>query len=227
MLDRASRVSPHPLQGSASALAEPLRSERTTPALPPYCLVLAGGKSKRLGRDKVAEEIGGECMLGRTTALAGHYSGEVLVSGRDPEPLGIEARWLADEVVGIGPMGGIIGGLARLNTSLLVLACDLPLLDETTLDRLIAAWRERPEGTLMTTFLQSATGFIESLVAIYEPDALPFLRQAATDGCYKMSRVLPAERRHHIPYGDEEASPFFNINYPADLALLKRLTREA
>lgn len=189
----------------------------------PVGYVLAGGKSTRLGTDKVVLPYSGGTLLTRTVELAGRFCAEVWISGRNPGGAGPDRPWIEDEEPGLGPLGGILTGLVRLDRPLLVLACDLPLLDGDTVARLLQARAARPAEAVMTTFRQRETGWIESLVAVYEPQATPFLRRAADEGVYKLSRALPPEVRHHVPYSQAEASPFFNINFPADLAMLRRV----
>lgn len=180
-------------------------------------MVLAGGKSRRLGRDKAAVELDGCPMLARMVSLARRFCPRVAVSGRDPSPLVTGVPWFLDEEPGLGPIGGIVTALERYATPCLVLSCDLPLLDEETLERLMAAWRNKPQAAVMTTFLQPSTGFIEALVSVYEPQAAPILRGAKEKGCRKLSRAIPPELRHHVPYAMDEAGAFFNVNTPADL----------
>jgi len=193
-------------------------------------MVLAGGRSRRLGQDKVLLLQDGETFLARSVGLLTRHCAPVLVSGRDPAVpdergvrTGVDARWLPDAVAGIGPMGGIIAGLRELARPLVVIACDLPLLDDRTLARLLAFRESRPSTALMTTFLQRETGFIESLVAVYEPGALEYLEASCEQGIYKLSRALPRELRHELPYSQEEAAVFFNINRPQDLEQLVEL----
>lgn len=76
---------------------------------------------------------------------------------------------------------------------------------------------------LMTTFSQVETGYIESLVAVYDPAALPRLETAVARNLNKLSLIFPRETRLEVPYTQDEALPFFNINYPADLALLREM----
>lgn len=186
-------------------------------------VILAGGKSRRLGQDKVALPLSGESLLSRTVHLAQAVCEDVYVSGRDPHAHGLELPWFPDDHPGVGPMGGILTALHRLKRPVLALACDQPLLDCETVWRLVHERERRPDGAVMTTYRQQETGYIEALVAIYEPAALPHLERAARDGDYKLSRVLPPKIRHHIDYRQNDASVFFNINFPADLAVLRRL----
>ena len=185
---------------------------------PDTAVILAGGKSLRLGRDKAAVEIEGQPMLARMVALASRFCPTVAISGRDPAPLVTGVPWFLDEAPGLGPMGGIITALERFRTPCLVLSCDLPLLDAGTLETLLEALRVRPVHAVLTTFEQTETGFIEALVSVYEPEAAALLRRANEEGCRKLSRAIPAACRHCVPYSVKESRPFFNVNTPAELA---------
>jgi molybdopterin-guanine dinucleotide biosynthesis protein A len=184
-------------------------------------LILAGGKSRRLGRDKVSQTVGGASLLERTASLAGLLCGEVWVSGRDPRELGLDLPWLPDDVPGAGPMGGVTTGLTRLGGPLLALACDLPLLDAPVLAALLYRRETRPPEAAMTAYAQAETGYVESLVAIYEPHALPLLRGAMRRGDYKLTSAVPPHLRCCLPYTRDQARAFFNVNRPEDLAALR------
>jgi len=186
-------------------------------------LILAGGKSTRLGRDKARLPVFGKSLLERTVHLAGKCCAQVYVSGRDPSKDGIDAPWLPDDWPGIGPMGGILTGLNHLGGPLLVLACDLPLIQVQTLWKLIKARDQRPDFAVMTAYQQVETGYIETLVAVYEDQSARFLEEARKKGVYKLSQAIPESARHPVPYTKEQASEFLNINHPADLDLLKRV----
>ena len=190
-------------------------------------VVLAGGKSSRLGHDKTRIVFSGVSLLSRSVDLLKRHCGMVSIVGRLPKDHGLNVRSFLDSVPGYGPAGGIATALRELGRPCLVLSCDLPLMDDQTLRRLKAGWLERPDAALMTTFQQEDTGFIEALVAIYEPEALPLLEQAFDQGLYQLNRILTGPMRHHLPYPRSEATPFFNVNHPADLSLLRHLETAA
>ena len=106
---------------------------------PRYGLVLAGGESRRMGRDKAEIRIDGETQLERTAALLARHTERVSVSRRradDPAPEGYAV--IADEPAASGPIAGIAAALrARPDADWLVAACDLPRLDDATLTALI------------------------------------------------------------------------------------------
>lgn len=186
-------------------------------------VILAGGRSRRLGRDKVGLAVSGRGLLQRTAELAARFCREVYVSGRDPSDVGLEMSWFPDEIKGIGPIGGIYTGLRLFKKPCLILSCDLPLLNEKTVEDLLAAREKRGSNVVLTTYRCSYTGYIESLVSVYEPIAVHFLEKAISKGQYKLSAAIPASRRLYIDYGTDQGMVFFNINYPRDLAELERV----
>lgn len=189
-------------------------------------IVLAGGRSSRLGKDKAAIHLYGEQqpdLLARTCNLLDSLTEEVWISGRSGNMHNAEYLWIPDEVQGVGPVAGIMSALRTAQGPILVLSCDLPFMEKETLQRLIDARKKRPAETLMTTFLQQETGFIEALVSIYEFEALPYFEQAIEDGIYKISRTIPKKCQHTVPYERRDSLPFFNVNYPADLEMARRV----
>lgn len=191
-----------------------------------YGVVLAGGRSKRLGRDKALLDVAGQTLLSRTATLVSCITQKTYISGRDPKPLGIDLPWFPDAKEGCGPIGGIIAALKTLKAPCLCVSCDLPLLGEGLLNRLVCASSVAPPNTAMTTFQHEETKYIESMIAVYEPEAVELLEDALANECYKLSAAVPEERRMHLSFTEEEAMAFFNINYPADLALLKKMLNE-
>ena len=179
-------------------------------------IVLAGGKSTRMGQDKTRVRVNGRTLVQQMVDLAGIFCSKTYVVGQNPE-LGSKVKWMLDEIPGIGPMGGIITALKRLHSPCLVLACDLPRLEESLLSRLIMCRGEKDPHHCLTAFRQERTAYVESLVAVYEIECLDLLLASYRRGCYKLSRAIPENRRLHVPYGPEEKSCFFNVNYPDEL----------
>ncbi len=189
-------------------------------------VVLAGGKSLRLGRDKAAEIFSGQNLLGRTVGLLSRLVPEVVVSGRDPSVLGIDAPWLPDAVSGKGPAGGILTVLEAYGRPILAVSCDLPFLDEQTLRRLLHARKQRHPDVLLTAYRRTDSGFMESLVAVYEPGGAPLLRQAIAAGVNRLFSIFTENLRLPLDYDPDDAitaKPFFNVNYPRDLVRAREM----
>jgi molybdopterin-guanine dinucleotide biosynthesis protein A len=143
------------------------------PPAPLFGLVLAGGRSTRMQRDKAAIEYqAGETQLDVAVKLLAPRVERVFVSVR-AEQSGERARagyaQILDRGDVEGPIAGISAALAEHpQVAWLVLACDLPFLDAATLDKLIAA---RNTASDATAFRSSHDGLPEPLCAIYEPRA--------------------------------------------------------
>lgn len=102
-------------------------------------IILAGGRSSRMGTDKALLEIEGESLLVRSTRIVSSVVAEVLIVGRTelpPELAGTPA--IEDRYPGTGPLGGIASGLAQVGAEwALVVACDLPFLQADLLRLLL------------------------------------------------------------------------------------------
>lgn len=99
-------------------------------------IILCGGGSRRMGRDKAVLEWDGVRAVDRVAALARAVGAQTLVTaGAD---LGLP--WVPDEDVGAGPVGGVLAGARMLDCErLLVLAVDAPTVTAEDLAPLLAA----------------------------------------------------------------------------------------
>ena len=185
-------------------------------------IVLAGGLSSRMGHDKARVSlIQGESVdfLSRAITMLSACCERVIIAGREHP----EHEYCLDTVPGLGPVGGIATALAMSDNACLVLSCDLPFMEAEVLERLITHRAQRLEDTLSTLYRQKDTGHVEALVAIYEREALPFFQASVQNSHLKISQVVPPSRQHFLDYNAEEALPFFNINYPADLLVARKI----
>jgi molybdenum cofactor guanylyltransferase len=142
----------------------------STNTAPIYALVLAGGRSTRMQRDKAALTYHGRTQLEWAMSLLQPHAQRVFVSvradqTRDP----VRARFdqIVDAQENLGPIAGIMAAQAKYpQVAWLVVACDLPFLDHSTLSTLIAA---REPQRLATAYRSSHDVLPEPLCAIYEP----------------------------------------------------------
>jgi molybdopterin-guanine dinucleotide biosynthesis protein A len=139
-------------------------------AAPIYALVLAGGHSKRMQKDKAALVYHGRSQLEWAVSFVQPHVERVFVSVRPDQtndPVRSRFEQIVDTEAKLGPIAGIIAAQAKYpEVAWLVLACDLPFLDEGTLTTLIAA---RDPQRLATAFRSSHDVLPEPLCAIYEP----------------------------------------------------------
>lgn len=182
-------------------------------------LLLAGGKSRRMGRDKTFLVVNGEPMWRRQlTLLETLAPKELLIAGPN------HADWLAarceilhDAVPDSGPLGGIVAGLRRITTrSLLVLAIDLPLMTADFLAQLIAL------STGDVGVVPKQSDRFQPLAAVYPKASLPLAENALQLRDHSVQRfaalcVGQQLLRERMIFRDEEQL-FLNANTPADFA---------
>ena len=135
-----------------------------------YGLLLAGGRSVRMMADKAGLSYGRRPQLAEAFDLLTRHVDRTWISVRDDqvrEPLRSGYPQIVDGPLGNGPIAGIIAAQARVpDAAWLVVACDLPHLDDTTLEDLKS---RRDPRRLATAFLSDVDGMPEPLCAVYEP----------------------------------------------------------
>lgn len=193
-------------------------------------IVLAGGRSSRLGKDKALLYLpDGRPLVAHVVARLAPLVAEVVVVATDGERLGpLPARVVPDVFPDGGALGGIYAGLAAAREEhSLVVACDMPLLRHRLLRHLLA--QPRDFDVLLPRL---AGGQVEPLHAVYSRACLePILRQLAA-GRHRIISFLGDVRVRYIEEAelrrlDPELRSFFNVNTPADLAALPQLLQEA
>jgi molybdopterin-guanine dinucleotide biosynthesis protein A len=144
-----------------------------------YGLVLTGGQSRRMQRDKAALPYGGKSQLARAMDLLAPQVERAFVSVRSDqvhEPSRSAFDTIADLKSDLGPIAGIHAALhAHPDRAWLVLACDLPFLDPATLRHLIA---HRDSARIATAYRSNFDGLPEPLCAIFEPRSLPIIDES-------------------------------------------------
>jgi molybdopterin-guanine dinucleotide biosynthesis protein A len=143
-----------------------------TASSPLFGLILAGGASRRMQRDKAALEIDGKPALARAFDLAGKVCAKVFVSVRADQaadPLRRQFPAIVDQLDGLGPIAGIAAAqAAHPDAAWLVIACDLPFLTLPTLEYLVS---HRDASKPATAFTSTHDGLPEPLCAIWEPSS--------------------------------------------------------
>ncbi|MDR2215447.1 MAG: NTP transferase domain-containing protein [Nevskiaceae bacterium] len=186
-------------------------------AAPLRALVLAGGRSTRMGRDKAALEYGGQSQLERAVALLQAVVDAVHVSVRADQaddPLRARFHRIVDRGDVQGPIAGIRAAQSQHpDAAWLVVACDLPHLNEATLRELIA--RRDPAKTA-TAYRSSHDGLPEPLCAIWEPDSASLLQRFIDGGRNCPRKFLINSDTLLLDQPNPEALD--NVNTPDELA---------
>jgi len=184
-------------------------------------LVLAGGKSLRMGYDKSSIEWHGKEQRYYMADLLKQYCDEVFISCRADQQNEVDSHYktLPDTFVDLGPYGAILSAFReKPDAAWLVVACDLPLLDAEILQDLVA---HRNPSAVATTFESPFDGLPEPLITIWEPKAYPVLLSFLSQG-YTCPRKALRNNDVHIIKA-ENADALRNVNTPEELEKVKNI----
>jgi molybdopterin-guanine dinucleotide biosynthesis protein A len=182
---------------------------------PLYGLVLAGGRSTRMQRDKAALAYHGRTQLEWAMELIAPFVERAFVSVRPDQtqdPVRAKFAQIVDAQDNLGPIAGIMAAqAAHPDVAWFVLACDLPFLDAATLKHLVWA---REEDRPATAYRSSHDGLPEPLCAIYEPASREGILAHVASGKNCPRKYLIRSEAHLI----EEPNPraLDNVNTPEE-----------
>lgn len=189
-------------------------------------LVLAGGQSSRMGEDKALILWEGKSLLQRVCEVAAHCSAQVYLITPWPEryeslvslePLsGKTVRALAETDHQKGPLGAVLEGLSQIEAEwVLLLACDLPLLDPAIVQKWAAQLPNLPLESLALVPQQGTLW--HPMCGFYRRSALEPLQQFLDRGGRSFQRWLPEIGATPLEVGPAEFRMLRNFNTPGDL----------
>jgi len=195
------------------------------------CIVLAGGKGLRLGRDKILEIVGDRNLLQWVVSQLSSFSNDIIVvTAREkslPQFTGYPRfRIVTDTYPGKGPLVGLGTGLAASNSFYnLVVACDMPFLNQA----------------LLRYMMQLSAGFdlvvprvgnlVEPLHAVYSKSCLAPIEWLLDQGNLRVRALFDLVKVRYVEADeidsfDPKHLSFFNINTEADLEIAQQLATE-
>ncbi|MFO7783923.1 MAG: molybdenum cofactor guanylyltransferase [Thermodesulfobacteriota bacterium] len=189
-------------------------------------VVLAGGKSRRYGKNKALERINGVSLIERAVAALGCVFDRVILSANDPEPYDfLHLPVIKDLYPGVGQLGGVHAGLCAMpdETGFFV-ACDMPFLNPDLIRhmlRLSAGW---------DAVVPKIGPHVEPLHALYRKTCIaPMVRAIER----KERRIVSFYSEVRVRYVEEQEirivepnlDAFINVNRPEELRLSIDLMR--
>jgi molybdenum cofactor guanylyltransferase len=182
-------------------------------------VLLAGGKSTRMGGDKAAVVLEGQALWQRQLAtLAALRPHELFISGRADGPYASAGTEVIEDLhPGCGPLSGLEAACWRMQTPLLcVLAVDLPWMTVAFLERILKIAMQDGRGVVPQN-----SEYFEPLAAVYPRGMLNLAAEHLRHADHSMQRLIQraVELDLVIPYAlaDDQRGLFRNLNTPADL----------
>ena len=194
------------------------------------CIVLAGGKSLRLGYDKVLETVGNRSLLQLVVSGVASLGSEVIIVATSKQivPQSIDyprLKVVTDIYPGKGPLGGIYTGLAT-STSFynLVVASDMPFLNQTLLRYMIQL------AANFDLVVPRVGNLVEPLQAVYAKSCLTPIECMIKQDKLSVNQLFRLVKTRYVEAEEiERFDPnhlsFFNVNTKADLKRARELAR--
>jgi molybdopterin-guanine dinucleotide biosynthesis protein A len=183
-------------------------------------VILAGGKSRRMGEDKRYLVVGEQTLLERGLGVIRSIFQEVLiVIAQDSPPLDVDAKVVRDLLPDCGSLGGLYTGLMQATTPwIFVVACDMPFLDQAVIDQFTS---RRATADIVMAKLDAR---LHPMHALYGKRCLPALEQMIQARQLKIQEIVsqPSLRVQYVTEAelltiDPSWRSFQNVNTPSDL----------
>lgn len=185
--------------------------------------VLAGGSSRRMGRDKSAERVGGARMIDRAArALRAHCHEVVVVSARSGTPAG-PWRVVPDRRVGAGPLAGLEAALLdaeeSVHDAVFALACDLPLVRSDVIGAVVDGLGDAQAAAAA----RDGDPAFEPLCAVYRVSCRAVASELLDRGERSARALFEAIEGRTVPV---PRSVLLNVNTEADLARARSVAEQ-
>lgn len=189
--------------------------------------VLVGGRGLRLGGSKADTPVAGTPMVQRVAAAVGAVATHTCLVGRAPSTdLGLPT--LPDRIPDAGPLGGLEAALVQAKAqgldAVLLVACDLPMLEPGPLARLA---EELGDGAAVAPARED--GF-DTACAIYSVETLAAVQAALSSedrSLHGLFRAVGGRAVDPADLGVEPGRQLLNVNVPDDVERAERLLRGA
>ncbi len=190
-------------------------------------VLLAGGKSRRMGQDKRWLEVGGRPLFHRVLSVLEGLFQEILIVVAEPLPQleGVAHRVVTDLIPDCATLGGLYTGLSYAGSPrIFAVGCDMPFLSRTVITQMATLGRQAD-----VVMAELATG-LQPLHAVYSKACLVHMERMAKAGQLKVQELVQAPGlsvrlvpERDVRPVDPEGLSFMNVNTPADIEFVRKL----
>lgn len=194
--------------------------------------ILAGGQSRRMGQDKALLEVEGRALIEYVIDVANKVANETLIVASDrPEYEEFGCHVVADKFPQSGSLGGIYTALSEAsNDYCLVLACDMPFVNEALIRFMIDELDDADAVVPALAAERSDQGgpeTLETLHAIYSKACIPAIDRQLNAGVFKVIGFFSEVKVKKLPEDvvleyDPQLLSFFNCNTPEEFEWAKQ-----
>ena len=186
-------------------------------------VILAGGRSRRMGQNKALMRLGDESLIAHVIRQMESVTDELLLITNEPNPytvLGLPMY--ADILPDMGALGGIYTGLTyAANSAVICVGCDMPLLQLNLLSHLTTLLGDYDAVVPCVEAVDRPTPVFQTLSAVYSKRCLPVIDEMLAAGELRVHALydridVRIVEPHEWQAFDPQGLSFFNINTPED-----------
>ena len=188
-------------------------------------ILLAGGKSSRMGTEKGEVILRGRKMMNFPLDALEHVCDEIIISTCNKSFKSGEHRVICDEIPGLGPIGGIFTCLKKSGSEInIVLSYDMPFVTIDLLRHLI----ERSDNFEITA-PSLENELPEPLCTVYKKSIIPVIEKLIREKKYSVHGLFPITKFNHVPIHRDlpffNPYLFYNVNNPEEFEEIRRMIR--
>lgn len=186
-------------------------------------VILAGGKSRRMGQNKAFLRLGNDTLIGHVVQCMQSITDELLIITNNPDEysrMNIEIR--NDILQNAGTLGGIHSGLTHAsNETVICVGCDSPFLKPNLLNYLISALEDYDAVMPLSNEIDKTHKTLQTLCAVYSKRCIPIVEEMLKQTELRVHALQEHANVLCIPpekwkVYDPDGISFFNVNTPED-----------
>jgi molybdenum cofactor guanylyltransferase len=191
------------------------------------CIILCGGRSRRMNQDKGLMLLEGQPMILNIIKTLECGVDEIILVLRNKEHLNryrkvldyaeSKVKFFIDLKMDQGPLIGLLTGLSNLESDgALILPCDSPYISIEFIDEIFKLAEEDHSQAVVPSW---PNGSLEPLHAYYRKECIPIIRKTLSEGLRDVKSLLNKLNVRYIDVArlDPDKSSFTNLNYPHDI----------
>lgn len=184
------------------------------------CVIMAGGKSSRMGRDKALLEMNGKNFIGMLAEELDCFEEKLIARGNNSELPELSWKTISDVYQDRGPIGGMHAALSACESdALFCVSCDMPFLKSSLAKTLCGALEDDVDAVIA----KAADGRIHPMCAVYRKKIASVLETQILDG---NNRIMSAFEKLNVKYVsidfEKSSQQLLNVNTPEDYRALKK-----
>jgi len=175
-------------------------------------IILAGGKSSRMGQDKGLMILNGKAMIENIISTAKKITDQIIIVANNPEYKKFGHKVIEDIFPGKGPLGGIYTGLKSSTTEKnIILSCDVPFIKKELLEFILS---ESGDNDITVPVFETK---IHPLIGVYSKQCLNVILDNIQKDKLKVTGIFDDLVTKQIDVNAFDPSNFRNINSAEDL----------